>query len=214
MLSERALKYLDTLERVPAVRDEKPIREIFDKTGVPAFEKIIEFQMRFGGIVEFYGLNKFIWGVLHEIPEEYSFLKPNELDFFVEGEEYFFTCANCHCSDSWSLDTKGVLYWCGHKKALSFEKKIERDAAVTEIFSGRNYKNVEFELPVEQLVETLIPKIESGLIAEASDEDQKIYYRDNFYLALDCGDGRVTAYLVGDEIPAWLKPIPFEITST
>jgi hypothetical protein len=212
MLSERARKYLETLERAPSIRDEKLIREIFDKTGVPPFEHLIEFQIRFGGFVEFYGLNKFIWGILHEIPEEDSFLKPNELDFFVENEEYFFTCANCHCSDSWSLDTKGILYWCGYKKALSFEKKIERDAAEREIFSGRTYKKMKFDLPEDQLVEAVIPKIESGLIAEASDKDQKIYYRDNFYLAHDCGQGKVLAYLVGDEIPAWLKMMPFKFT--
>jgi hypothetical protein len=213
VLTERAERYLKTLERVPSITDEQRIVEILERAGAPPFEKIVEFQRRFGGYVEFYGYNKFIWGILHEIPEEFSFLEPNVPDFDAEDGEYFFTCANCHRSDSWSLDTKGILYWCGYKKALSFEKKIERDAAVREIFADRKSKRVKFELPYDEIVEIVIPKIENGLIEAASDEDQKLYFCDNFYVALDCEDECVIAALVDEKPPAWLESLPYKFGS-
>ena len=96
----------------------------------------------------------------------------------MDGHFYFFTCCNCHASDHWFLDETGALYWCySPPLATSFEKKIERDAvawALNEI--DETLFKVEFERPTTEILPELLPRWEDGLIAEASDQIESLYW--------------------------------------
>ena len=209
MLSERAKKYLATLEREPAIIDEEKITAALEEAKIPIFEPIVKFQMEYGGYVEWYGFNDFHWGILHHKPEPDSFLEPNEIDFYVEDGEYYITCANCHRSDTWTLDSKGALYWCGFFKASSFEKKLERDAFATELDLLGKVNRIRFDAPEEDVVRILVPRLQNKIIAEASDEYQALYLEDNLYVAVDFKDNAIMAYIIGDETPVILKDISF-----
>ena len=200
---------MTTLEREPAIIDRDKITVALEKAGVPIFQPIVEFQIAYGGYIEWYGFNDFHWGILHHNPEPDSFLEPNEIDFYSEDDEYYITCANCHRSDTWALDSKGKLYWCGYFKALSFEKKLERDAFVRELDSFGKVNRIRFEAPEKDVVEILVPRLQDGIISEASDDYQALYLKDNVYAAVNFENSSISVCIIGDETPAMLKDFSF-----
>jgi hypothetical protein len=209
MLSERAKKYLSTLRREPATVNEADIIAALNAANVPTFQPVIHFQINYGGYVQRYGFNVFRWGILHDKPVPCSFFKPNKINFFYDGLKYYITCANCHGSDHWTLDSKGMLYWCGHFKASSFEKKLERDAFVQELSLSGKLTRINFEMPAKEVIQILVPQLQDNIVEEASDHYQALYLKDGLYAAVGFDYDYIIACIVGDETPEILKGIPF-----
>ncbi len=66
------------LERLPAITDATTVGEIIEASGLPIYEPVIEFHCKYVGFVQPYDRVKFIWGLFHEFPHDYSFFKPNQ----------------------------------------------------------------------------------------------------------------------------------------
>jgi hypothetical protein len=209
MVSERAKQYLATLEREPAIIDEEQVIAAMERAKLPVFEPVVQFQIDYGGYIEWYGFNDFHWGILHHKPEPESFLTANEIAFDSEDGEYFITCADCHLSDHWTLDSKGSLYWCGYFKASSFDLKIERDAFVASLGMLGKRSRLQFDAEAKEVIEILTPRLHENLIAEASDNYQALYLKDNLYVAVDFKHGDLMAFLFGEETPAVLRDLSF-----
>ena len=209
MPSSRLGKYLHTLERLPAITDATTVGEIIEASGLPIYEPVIEFHCKYAGFVQPYGRVKFIWGLFHQFPHDYSFFKPNQPHC---NQNLFFTCCNCHGSDHWYLDETGALYWCySPPLATSFETKIERDALVWEL--GEIYDKaifqVEFELPTTQILSEVVLRLKDGLISEASDHIESLYWYKNVYAAVK--GQSIQCYILGAENSELLKEIPYDI---
>lgn len=212
MISERAVKYLSTLEREPALRDRSALEDAFHAAGVPPLNSIIDFQINFGGYVEHYGLNTFVWGIIHERPDPDSFFERNRLTVERDDEEpdnYFVTCANCHASDHWFLDSKGQLYWCfSPPLASSFATKIERDAVAWDL-RHHQIKPLVPSVSDSEFIAALVPLLEQGRIAEASDQYEALYLYHGIYAAVK--DNHVNAFLVDDSGRSLLIGLPATI---
>lgn len=231
MLTERARRYLATRKRLPALSDEAAIADKLREAGVPPLDVFIRFQVEFGGYEEWYGLNRFVWGIVHDQPDPNSAFQPGKVDGWMEMEEIekedeefdwpaddeepekeergYVTCADCHVSDHWMLDSRGWLLWCGYPKATSFETKIERDAVAWEVGQTAKFREVRFDAPAQEVIPVLIPRIGAGRIAEASDELSSLYLIDGLYVSAS-GD-RLYVYVIGDSVPSALNGLPYRI---
>jgi len=215
MISKRAAKYLSTLAREPALRDRIALENAFHAAGVPPLNAIIDFQMTFGGYVQHYGLNTFVWGIIHERPDPNSAFERNRLTVESDDEEpgnYFITCANCHASDHWFLDAKGQLYWCfSPPLASSFAVKIERDAVAWELLRQHQLQRLVPSVSDSEFIAMLVPLIEQGRIDEASDQYESLFLHRGVYAAVK--DDHVNGFLVDDTGRSLLAGLPLTIGS-
>lgn len=80
--------------------------------GVSNTDRIVEFQASYGGQVQYNGLNRWVWGVIHECPSE---MEPNELEVLdPEGPEELplVQCVDADPQDAIFLDPNGQIYDC------------------------------------------------------------------------------------------------------
>jgi hypothetical protein len=209
-LSGRAQSYINSLTRRAAVRDEGEILRRFRDAQVPDFEPVVRFQQQFGGLEELYGRNLFVWGLFHDRPDPDSAFEPNRPHTFKNGDRWFFTCADCHRSDHWFLDQTGALYWCFEPpRASSFARKVERDAVVWELTRTRSPRRLVFEVPDAAAVQLLVPRLEPGLIPEASDEYEALYLHGGLYIAVK--GSRMIAYACEGFDASLLRDLPCRI---
>ncbi len=214
MPSSRLTKYLQTLDRLPAITDVKTVSEIIETSGLPIIKPVIEFHCKYAGFVQPYGRVQFIWGLFHSNPHDYSFFQPNRPHCDTMDENFrIFTCCNCHASDHWFLDETGALYWCYYPPlATSFEKKIERDAVAWELNSTNEALfKVEFDRPITEILPELLPGFSDGLIEEASDHIESLYWHKDVYAAVK-GDS-MKCYIIGGETSSLLDGIPYHINT-
>jgi hypothetical protein len=89
--------------------------------------KFIEFEQTCGGMIGGYMLNTWIWGLIHERTE---WCTPNQI--FAKYDEskdlWFLDCFEGHPSDTWSIDEKGGIYWCGSKKSDDYMEIVNAAA--------------------------------------------------------------------------------------
>lgn len=234
MLTERARRYLATLKRRAALSDPEAIAGALREAGVPPLEVFVRFQVEFGGYMEWYGLNRFVWGIVHDEVDPDSAFEPGKVDGWMEMEEvqgdddefgwpaddedepqkeerWYVSCADCHLSDHWMLDSRGWLLWCGYPKATSFETKIERDAFAWELGRTAKFREVRFEAPVLEVIPVLLPRVAEGRVAEASDELSAIFLADGLYVS--ASSDQLYAYVVGDGVPSVLDGLPHRLVS-
>ncbi len=104
-LSEAAIQFLATLERLPHVPT-RQVESILLAAGQPCFEPWLAFHDQFAGYVERMGRDVAVWGLMHERPQ---WLSPLEADIEPEkdGVTLYITCADVHPSYSYQLDNKG-----------------------------------------------------------------------------------------------------------
>jgi len=192
MISDRAQRYLATLERRPAVMDRARIEQAFATAGLPVIEPLVDFQLTFGGYVQRYGFNEFVWGILHSRPGPDSAFQRDRLSVLRNDGEVWVTCADCHRSDHWFLDARGALYWCFTPPvSVSFATKIERDAIAESLDGAQRFAP---SMPAPELIAALVPHIEAGRIAEASDAYETLYMHEGIYAAVKDDDIIVFIY--------------------
>jgi hypothetical protein len=230
MLTDRARRYLAAQNRLPALSDEAAIADKLREAGVPPLEVFIRFQVDFGGYGEWYGLNRFVWGIVHDEPDANSAFQPGKVDGWMEEiakedddefdwpaddeepekeERWYVTCADCHVSDHWMLDSHGWLLWCGYPKATSFETKIERDAVGWEVGQTAKFREVRFDGPLTEIIPVLISRIAAGRIPEASDELSSLYLIDGLYVS--ASSDRLYVYALDDSVSSALDGLPYRL---
>lgn len=186
MVSERCTQYLATLERVPQTLDRQGIERAIISASAPVFDSVVEFQIEFGGYVQMYGLNRFEWGLIHTNPDKYSEFRPNQVDYQPDGDEHFFTCCNCHGSDHWELDSSGALYWSGPPPvASSFVYKLERDAVHWDLTNNSpTFQQIKLDCPADEVRPLLRERLLPGLIREASDVFESLFWHQDVYASI------------------------------
>jgi hypothetical protein len=195
MLTERAQSYLNLLERlrpVPTRQVEKVLRD----QGSPCFQPWLDFHERYAGYVEPLGLDRAIWGIVHEQSRWIEQGSAN-VDREIREETWYVTCAEVHPSYNYLLDNKGEFLG---DPAESFDIKVERNALRREFFSGRGVAaRVEYHPKGAELIDRL--RRDSRLIEEASDSFFR-YFRGDDFVAIEDPDAKsfCEAWMQGEGI--------------
>ena len=175
MLSERAQRYLDRLERRPHVTDLGAVRGALATAGVPATDPLLEFHDRFAGYVK-PRPDEFVWGLVHEAPK---WLAPMAIDVIVDTGRQYVICADGHPSYDLRLDDRGVHYTtCVVPQATSFARKVEQDALVGEFLDAHPdaiSRQLEVSNDRRELADVLVPRLAAAVVDEVSDIYGRIY---------------------------------------
>src|SRR5690554_4111493 len=177
MLTDRAERYLETLDRVNFVPTEE-IERILLENGHPCIRGWLDFHEKFAGYVEFIGQDRAVWGLAHESP---SWMDPLSVEVEYDKKEGVFdiACADVHPSYNYLLSDSGV-FWSFPSEC--FEIYVERKA-VGYFFSEKggvrsiNDKEIEADL-----LKKMIKK--DNIIVEATDKFSN-YYRFKNYLVVE-----------------------------
>lgn len=174
MLSKRALKYLNTFQRKDAEKDTRFLKKVLEGIGVIETETIIEFQIKYGGIIEKDVHFEATFGIMHRTPKNYH-LVPNMLDWEKENDRIILSAADTHISYGILIDEKGIYYQDCIPNATSFELKLERDAYWFELQNKFNSKYC--ELKFDSYNENVVEEFMDSKIDSLSDEYCSYYFK-------------------------------------
>lgn len=185
MLSLRAQRYLQQLERRPHVEDLGAVKAALERAGAPATEELLSFHERYAGYVK-RGPDEFIWGLIHEKP---AWGTQMEVDADREKDRWYVSCADAHPSYALMLDQHGAHYTtAGVPRATSFEIYTEQGALISEFYERQEargplkYRTLELFNDRKELHEVLLPRLEGRQVAEGSDEHGAIYVTEELLL--------------------------------
>lgn len=185
MLSPRAQRYLEQLERRPHVEDLAEVRAALEEAGVPATDALLDFHERYAGYVQG-GPDVFVWGLVHAAPQWVAAMAVEEIE---ENGLHYVTCADGHPSYALALDQHGVHYTTACvPRATRFDVMTEQKALVHERVSAASqrgpvaYRRLELCNDRAELREGLLPRLAGAEIAEACDRYGNVYATDELVL--------------------------------
>ena len=164
-LSERAADFLKRQKwRVDAVKSPDVIERAFMRAGRTLTPALYDFQMRYGGLMIYAGLEPICFGILHGNLARGDFQRqqPQQLMSWEPDQDcpfWSFTCADTLYQENFTLDENGGYYEGGQQSASSFDVVIE-DLALFEWLHASGYQRVysryaeELSLPDNTLSET------------------------------------------------------------
>jgi hypothetical protein len=185
MLSRRAERFLETLERRPSIPTNDVEAMILDQS-YPCYPCWLEFHERYAGYVEVFGRDSAIWGLAHMSSE---WLVPRKVDVDCETNEdvWYITCADVHPSYNYRLDNKGEFLG---GPAATFDVHVERAGAFFDFQQDGHCRPLTSdELRTPQLRQMVNRTLRADLVAEASDSFFK-YYMNDTYLVVESGKTR------------------------
>ena len=150
LLTERAKKFLNRQEyRADAVKSEELIRQAFNKIGKAPVQALIDFQLNYGGLMIYAGLEPICFGILHGDMVRGDFYEPERIihDFihYPPDEDSpldHLTCADTLYQELFTLDFEGKYYEGYTLVATRFEHQIE-DLAVFDEIVGNGHERFE-----------------------------------------------------------------------
>jgi hypothetical protein len=188
MLSERARRYLASLQRlapVPTAEVERALR----RQGLQCYPAWLDFHERYAGYVEPIGLEAAVLGIVHA---QSRWMVPGAVatvDSYQSEADYFVVCADVHPSYEYYLGDTGFFRspW-----ASTFEVKLERSAARVD-FHQRTGAGTWVEWPVPPaLVEEM--RRDAREVPEGSDEHFRLLVGERFFALQETGTGRLVDF--------------------
>lgn len=146
-LTERATDFLNEQEyRSDAVKSLDIIENAFSKIGIKATQELIDFQLNYGGLIIYAGLEPICFGILHGEKVRGDFGYPdkiiNELIYHAAKDDIpndHLACADTRYQEYFTIDINGRYYEGWKLVATTFENLIE-DLAVFEEIDKLGYK--------------------------------------------------------------------------
>lgn len=182
MLSRRANRFLETLERRPSIPTSDVEGIILDQ-GYPCYPCWLEFHERYAGYLEVFGRDSAIWGLAHLSSQ---WLLPRKVDVDQETNEdvWYITGADVHPSYNYRLDNKGEFLG---GPAANFDIHVERAGAFFDFQQNGHCRPLTSgELRTPQLREMVGRALRVDLVAEASDKFFT-YYMNDTHLVVESG---------------------------
>jgi hypothetical protein len=182
-LSPRALRFLATLERRPAVPTAE-VETLLTAAGCPCFTPWLVFHERYAGYVEQYYQDWFVWGLAHR---DSYWWEPNQVNCEQDGAGWSIWCADGHPTYTYELDQDGVF--AAHGGSRSFDLYVERVAAVRELISraAGDHELSREELRGAAFRDLFQERIKPSFVPELSDEFRRWYVTDT-HLVVDIAD--------------------------
>jgi len=125
-LSQRALDYLNTLERVSRVSPER-LKVLMLEQGIEPVDIWLAFQESYAGHVESLGYDGAVWGIAHESKRYFEYPKPYQIehDYYEHEKARVVTCADVHATYDYTLTEDGRFLG---RPCDRFEIYIEQNA--------------------------------------------------------------------------------------
>lgn len=181
MLSSRAKRLLERLERRPAI-ETADVESIIRAQGYPCLPIWLEFHDRYAGYVEVFGRDCAVWGLVHENPE-WLLPRKAEIDREPNEETWYITCADAHPSYSYRLDNRGEFLG---DPAVSFDVHVERVATFAEFQERVPCRALAVsELRSQAVRDVLLNELYQEPVTEASDQFFRYYMNDAYLLVED-----------------------------
>lgn len=216
-LTERATDFLNEQEyRSDAVKSLDVIESAFSKIGIKPTQELIDFQLNYGGLTIYAGLEPICFGILHGEKVRGDFGHPdkiiNELIYHPAEDDIpkdHLTCADTRYQEYFTIDFDGKYYEGWEPKATKFENLIE-DLAIFEEIDQLGYKNSiseyfeNIEINFEKVKSTL------GLTDYPEFPQDIIKWGQNAELTIRISDDKVNLYSkneITDEQKDYLKKI-------
>lgn len=185
MLTDRANKYLATLERRSAIATTE-VEKILRESGHPCFAAWLEFHERYAGYVELWGHDWAVWGLVHENPYWLGH-RAAEVEREPHHEIWYIACADVHPSYNYLLDDKGEFQG---PPAQSFDVKVERNAVSWEFSrTGSSVFVPSSELREQSVRDRLLTEMKSHLVAAASDHFARCFMSEHCLAIENLKDG-------------------------
>lgn len=216
-LTERATKYLSQREyRSDAVQSLEMIEQAFSKIGISPTQELIDFQLKYGGLTIYAGLEPICFGILHGEKVRGDFGPPdktiNALIYHPAEDDIpvdHFTCADTLYQEEFTIDSKGKYYEGWRLVATSFENFLENLAIYPELdqlgykHSTREYFEdiqIDFEQVKRDLNLTDYPEFPQDIIQWGQNSELAVKVSDDTILL--CSKSEVT-----DEQEDYLRKI-------
>lgn len=190
MLTDKAKKYLSTLERRPFVPTEDVEKIILD-SGYPCFPKWLDFHEKYAGYVELLGKDKAVWGLAHQSPTWLGSLAV-EVSYDKKENSYDIVCADVHPSYNYVICESGEFMGF---RSESFDIYVERKAVGYDFSFGFDVKSVSGSELSEDVIDRVMGA--ENILIEASDAFSEYYFRDEFLLVKSLGDYSVRGWIRG-----------------
>jgi hypothetical protein len=179
-LSQKAISWLRSQERVPAITDRQRIIGAIQRADAPVFEPVLQFQKNYGGLVLYAGDEPLAFGILHLTTRTYW--QPETVGARFEHDIWYFECCNTCYQMEFSIDQNGCYLEDGDPIASSFDKFIEWMAMGRELISVGWRIAYDSRFKSNELAESLIQHHGLCPIPEASDKYSEWWLGDNFGL--------------------------------
>ncbi|RTQ48985.1 hypothetical protein EJV47_15455 [Hymenobacter gummosus] len=164
-LSKRAAAFLAQQQwRADAVRDPAVVARAFTRLGLQPSPALLDFQLTYGGLMLYAGLEPICFGLLHGKLARGDFSPPHKADTLIheppdeDRSHHLFACADTLYQMDFHLDEQGRYYENWQLHANSFDAIIE-DKAVWAELRAQPYERVYFgyfeegAIPVAALAE-------------------------------------------------------------
>src|SRR5262249_36054319 len=134
VLSDRAQRYLQTLERRPHVTDMKLVRAAIKAAGLPVTQAVLDFHRTFAGyVVDVWGEEGPL-GIIHPKVEACeSWCESMEVGGYLEDDEPMLACADIHMSWEMMIGLDGTFY-CNGPESSSYFLWTEQNAYLWEFW--------------------------------------------------------------------------------
>lgn len=127
-MTDRGQGLLAKMERINSLRDKQQIQSLLEQNKVGYSEAIIEFQVKYGGLIFYSGLEPVCWGIHHLSPRgEFKYMN-KEIIVFKDEDCYpdlSVLCADTLLQITWSIDSEGVIFEDFEILASGFDKVVE-----------------------------------------------------------------------------------------
>lgn len=211
-LSQRANKFLSQQEyRNDTVSEMEIIQEAFRKAGLEPTSKLIDFQLKYGGLMVYSGLEPICFGILHGENSRGDFAFPekkiNELIYYPDWQDETkiqFNCADTRYQENFSLDRDGNYYEGGEVKATKFDFIIE-DLSIFQELQDQGYSKSTSKHFENIIID--VNKIKSDLKLDdyPNFPQDKIYWGASQNLALRVGIDKISLFSKSEIPPEKIK---------
>lgn len=185
-MTDRAIRYLATLQRVPTIPG-RDVEKILADQGQPSFMPWLDFHERYAGYVEPLGADTAIWGLVHE---QSYWIAPRRVRVTREVHEpiWYIACAEVHPSYQYLLDSNGEFLGV---PAESFDIKVERNALRWEFASRPGVAQLRADEVPQLAPLDFARKVGAELVPAASDRYFRYYIGENHLLEEDAEEGQL-----------------------
>lgn len=128
-ISKRAIDYMSKSEWTKSIKKEKDILRIFELQGMTPIQKLMDFQMNYGGFTYYAYLTPIVFSIIHKVESRGIFRKRNDRLTVIEPEDDItvrhFECADTLYQETFTIDEFGRYYEGFRLQCNNFETLIE-----------------------------------------------------------------------------------------
>jgi hypothetical protein len=207
-LSDRAQRFLQTLERRPHVSDLRLVRAAIEEAGLPVTQPVLDFHQTFAGyLVDVWGEYGPL-GIIHpEIVAVESWFMPMKVGGYITAEPPSLSCADVHISYEMTIDLDGTFH-CNGPESSSYFLWTEQCAYLWEFCMTRPWRRLQFVAKTANVAAVLASRLASYRIGDLSDQYGEVFGSERFVVSVARDGRRCDAVIAEGDIPEEFSGLP------